>query len=89
MIDSNFLKILWCPETHQQVRVAEDALVAKLNRQITAGTLRNCGGQPVNEPLDAGLIRADGKLLYPVRKNIPVMLIAEGISLSEVIPQKA
>jgi uncharacterized protein len=87
MIDSDLLKILCCPETHQEMRVADHALLEKLNRQISAGTLRNRSGQLVNEPLEAGLIRADGKFLYPVRQNIPVMLIAEGISVSEVVPQ--
>jgi len=88
MFDSTLLKILCCPETHQDIRVAEDALVAKLNRHITAGTFRNRSGQLVNEPMDAGLIRADGKLLYPVRQNIPVMLIAEAISVSEILLQE-
>jgi uncharacterized protein YbaR (Trm112 family) len=88
-MDSDLLKILCCPETHQDLRMADDALVKKLNRQIAASNLRNRSGQPVNEPMDAGLIRADGKFLYPVRKNIPVMLTAEGILLSEVIPQEA
>jgi uncharacterized protein YbaR (Trm112 family) len=37
----------------------------------------------VTEPLSGGLIRADRHVLYPVRENIPVMLIEEGIPLSE------
>jgi uncharacterized protein YbaR (Trm112 family) len=28
------------------------------------------------------LIRADGKILYPIRRNIPVMLVDEGIPLA-------
>jgi uncharacterized protein YbaR (Trm112 family) len=35
----------------------------------------------VKEAIDGGLIRADGKLLYPIRRNIPVMLVDEGIPL--------
>ena len=34
------------------------------------------------EKLDAGLLRADGKFLYPVRHNIPVMLVDEAIPLA-------
>jgi uncharacterized protein YbaR (Trm112 family) len=35
----------------------------------------------VQEKLDAGFIRADGKFLYPIRRNIPVMLVDEAIPL--------
>jgi len=81
MIDPDLLSILCCPETHQDVRLAEPALVDKLNAQIAAGALKNRAGQPVQEKIDAGLIRADGKFLYPVRKDIPVMLVDEAIPL--------
>jgi uncharacterized protein YbaR (Trm112 family) len=82
MIDADLLKILCCPETHQEVRLAEPAIVDKLNHQIAAGALKNRGGQPVQEKMDGGLIRADGKVLYPIRGKIPVMLVDEGIPLA-------
>ncbi len=63
MIDAELLKIMCCPETHQDLRSAEPALVNKLNDQIAAGTLRNRGGQPVKEKIEEGLVRADGKFL--------------------------
>ena len=83
MIDPDLLSILCCPETHQDVRLAEPALIDKINAQIAAGALKNRAGQPVQEKIDAGLIRADGKFLYPVRKDIPVMLVDEAIPLTE------
>jgi uncharacterized protein YbaR (Trm112 family) len=82
MIDPDLLKILCCPETHQEVRLAEPALIDKLNGQIAAGKLANRAGQPVKEAIEGGLIRADGKLLYPIRQNIPVLLVDEGILLT-------
>lgn len=82
MISPDLLKILCCPETHQEVRLAESAVIEKLNGQIAAGGLKNLGGQPVQEKIDAGLIRADGKVLYPIRRDIPVMLVDEGIPLA-------
>jgi uncharacterized protein YbaR (Trm112 family) len=81
MIDPDLLKILCCPETHQELRLAEPAVIAKLNGQILAGTVTNRAGQPVKEKIEGGLIRADGKLFYPIRRNIPVMLVDEGIPL--------
>jgi uncharacterized protein YbaR (Trm112 family) len=82
MIDADLLKILCCPETHQDVQLAEAAVIDRLNGQIAAGALKNRAGQPVQEKLEAGLIRTDGKLLYPIRHNIPVMLVDEGIPLA-------
>ena len=82
MIDAELLKIMCCPETHQELRVAEPAVIAKLNGQVSAGALKNRAGQLVQEKIDGGLIRADGKFLYPIRRNIPVMLVDEGIPLA-------
>jgi uncharacterized protein YbaR (Trm112 family) len=81
MIDPQLLEILCCPETKQDVAPAPDALVADLNGRIAAGTLADRAGNPVRETMEAGLLRADGKVLYPVREGIPVMLIEESILL--------
>ena len=81
MIDAELLKIMCCPETHQELRPAEPALLNKLNEQIEAGTLKNRAGQPVKEKIDDGLVRADGKYLYPLRRGVPVMLVDEAIPL--------
>jgi uncharacterized protein YbaR (Trm112 family) len=79
-VDPDLLKIMCCPESHQTLREAEPALVDRINQQIAAGTLKNRGGQTVKEKISSGLVRADGKLLYPVREH-PVMLIDEAIAL--------
>jgi uncharacterized protein YbaR (Trm112 family) len=82
MIDADLLKIMCCPETHQDLRQAEPAIVSKLNEQIAAGALKNRGGQSVKEKIDEGLVRADGKFLYPIRRNIPIMLVDEALPLN-------
>jgi len=82
MIDPDLLKILCCPETHQELKLADQQLLDKLNEQITAGTLKSRAGTQVTDKLEGGLIRADRKFLYPVRQDIPVMLIDEAIPLS-------
>lgn len=81
MIDPELLKILCCPETHQQLKPAEQPLLQKLNEQISLRTLKCCSGKLVMEKLEGGLVRADGKVLYPMRGEIPVMLIDEAIPL--------
>lgn len=82
MLDAELLNVLCCPETHQDLRPAEPAIVDQLNAQIAAGTLKNRAGQPVQEKIDAGLVRSDGKFLYLVRRGIPVMLVDEAIALT-------
>jgi uncharacterized protein YbaR (Trm112 family) len=84
-IDKDLLAILCCPDTKQDVSLADDALIAKLNEAITRGQLKNKASKPVTEPLDGGLLRGDRKILYPIREDIPVMLIEEGIPLEGVI----
>ena len=78
-IDRDLLAILCCPETKQDVSLADQALIDQLNDQIGKGKLKNKAGQIVTEKLDGGLLRADRTILYPIREDIPVMLIEEGI----------
>ena len=73
-----------CPETHQPVRPAEGGVLDRLNQAIRSGGVTNRGGSEVAEPLEEGLIREDDKILYPVREDIPIMLIDEAIELDKL-----
>ena len=79
MVDKELLDILCCPETKQDLSLAEESMIAKINLLIKEGKVKNRGGETVREPIDAGLIRQDRKYLYPIRENIPIMLIDEAI----------
>ena len=81
MIDKDLLEILACPETHQPLHEASAAELARANEAIQAGRQQDKAGKPVKEPLEAGLVREDGKVLYPIRDGIPVLLIDEGLPL--------
>jgi uncharacterized protein YbaR (Trm112 family) len=80
-VDPELLEILVCPETRQPVAPADAALLTRLNAEIAAGSLRNRGGDAVREPLQEGLLREDGRILYPVDDGIPVMLVEESIEI--------
>jgi uncharacterized protein len=84
-IAKDLLAILCCPDTKQDVTLADEAVIAKLNAVVSRGQLKNKANKPVTEPLDGGLIRSDRKMLYPIREDIPVMLIEEGIPLEGLI----
>jgi len=79
--DGGLLKILCCPETHQSLALAEASVVDKLNQRLAAGGLRNRAGRLVTETIEEGLVRADGRYLYPMRRNIPALLVEEAIPL--------
>ena len=81
MITPSTLQILCCPETHQPLSFAPPPLIEEVNGKIAAGTLKNRAGKVLGARLDAGLLRADGKILYPVRNSIPVLIIDEAIPL--------
>ncbi|MBI4662308.1 MAG: Trm112 family protein [Verrucomicrobia bacterium] len=81
MINPELLGLIRCPETHQVIELAPPTLIEALNQKIAAAQLRNRAGQPVAERIDGGLIRSDKKFLYPIRHDIPIMLIDEAIPL--------
>ena len=81
MIHPELLEILCCPETRQPVREAPEALVDSLNRAIRNGSLKVPAGGEQAGVLDGGLVREDGKFLYPVRNGIPIMLVEERIAI--------
>jgi len=81
MIDEELLAILACPEDKSPVSLAGGELIEQINAGIRAGLLSNRGGSKVSNPIDGGLVRADGQWLYPIRDEIPVMLIDEAIAL--------
>jgi uncharacterized protein YbaR (Trm112 family) len=80
-VSSELLEILVCPETRQPVTPASEEVLSDLNDEIRAERLKNRGGELVTTSLSEGLIREDGKILYPVDDGIPVMLIEESIEL--------
>lgn len=83
-IDQKLLELLLCPATRRPLRLADADLVSRVNRAIAAGNLRNAAGEPLTRPLDGGLLRDDGAVLYPILDDIPSLLADEGIPLSQL-----
>jgi len=85
MIDPELLDILVCPESRQTLSVADDRTLESLNAAIADGRVRTRANERVREPLQEGLVREDGALLYPIRDDIPVMLVDEAIPLDDAL----
>lgn len=80
-IDGAVLNILCCPLTQQPLERLDEAKLARLNASIKDSQIKNESKIILDEPLEAALVTRDGKLAYPVRDNIPVLLIEQGIAL--------
>ena len=81
MINDEFLDMLRCPETRMRLERGDAELVARCNRRITAGQLRNRVGQNLNKPIDGLLVREDGRVAYPIVDDIPILLADEAVEL--------
>jgi uncharacterized protein YbaR (Trm112 family) len=79
LLDTKFITMLACPETRLPLQVAPAELVSALNQLISQGALNNKKGEALKAPLDGALLREDRALFYPVREDIPDLLIEEGV----------
>ncbi len=84
MVDEELLKILVCPENKTAVSLVEQATIDRINEAIASKTLKNRGEEDVEQPIEGGLLRADGAYLYIIREDIPVMLIDEAIPMAQL-----
>jgi uncharacterized protein YbaR (Trm112 family) len=82
MINQKLLEIIVCPVSRQPLHAAERPLIDRLNQAIGANRVIDRSGRPVTTPIQEGLVRQDGQVLYPIRDNIPVLLADEGIPLN-------
>jgi len=83
-MDSKLLEILVCPDSKQSLHLADNELVQIINKKISDKSLNNKVGDVVIDTIDEALVTEDGKILYCVRSDIPVMLIDEAIELSQL-----
>lgn len=83
-LDQELLDILVCPETKDPVAVAAAGVLERVNAAVAEGRATTRGGEPIAEPVTEGLLREDGRILYPIREGIPIMLIDESIDVSDL-----
>jgi len=83
-MDKRLLDILCCPVTKTPLRLVSGAELDALNRAIGTGSVRTDAGIAVKAPAAAGLITRDGRTIYRIEDDIPVMLADEAIATSQI-----
>jgi len=84
-IAPDLLEILRCPQTGQRLALAPAEQLMQLESQRREGTLALYPAQPQwnpSGPLEAVLVRDDGKVGYVVQGGIPILLPDHGIDLT-------
>ena len=77
-VDGKLLEILCCPVSKTPLIKLGQKKLDKLNIAIAAGEALYVYGEKVTEPLQEGLITEDGKVIYPIQDDIPVLLEEKG-----------
>jgi uncharacterized protein YbaR (Trm112 family) len=83
-MDKHLLDILCCPVSKTPVRLLRNDELDHLNQAIARGEIDTVAGQRQSAPLQAALITTDGKVIYRIEDDIPVMLPEEGIGTTQL-----
>jgi uncharacterized protein YbaR (Trm112 family) len=83
-ISADLLEILCCPDTKVPVEMLSADKLAALNARVEAGEVAYVDGNKVEKPLQEGLITTDGKTVYRIDDDIPVMLVDKGIPTRQI-----
>jgi uncharacterized protein YbaR (Trm112 family) len=87
-LDNDLLELMVCPDSREKLSLADASLVAQLNARVEKGELTNRAGDPVEQKLDAALVRDDGEFAYSVIDDIPNLIVDEGIPLQQLADPK-
>ena len=82
-VEGKLLEILCCPVSKTPLIVLAQQKLDKLNTAIESGDVLYIDGKKVSVSLQEGLITEDGKVIYEVQDDIPIMLEEKGIGTAQ------
>jgi uncharacterized protein YbaR (Trm112 family) len=83
-MDKKLLEILVCPSTKVPVRSLAKDKLAILNNLIVNADVRRADGTRVDTALSAALMTEDGRTIYVIDDDIPIMLEDQAIAANQV-----
>jgi len=82
-MDKRLLDILCCPVSKSPVKPLTRSQLDAVNAAIRQGTVQTTAGAGVAAVLQGGLLTIDGKVIYRIEDDIPVMLADEAIGTTQ------
>jgi len=82
-VDGKLLEILCCPVSKTPLIKLGQKKLDKLNKAIASDDALYVDGEKVKEALQEGLITENGKVIYPVQDDIPILLEEKGIGTTQ------
>lgn len=84
-MDKKLLDIICCPLTKLPLQMLDSERLSRLNAAIQSGEITNRADSHLAEELAEALVTRDGRLVYPVRGGIPVLLEDESIDWNQIV----
>ena len=83
-MDKRLLDIICCPVTRLPLALLDAEHLSRLNAAIASGAVKNNRDNKIADALSEALVTRDGRLAYPVRDGIPILLEDECIDLKQL-----
>ncbi len=83
-VDRKLLEILRCPVTKQPVSPLSTEKLAALNKAIETEEVQYQDGSKIDTPVEEALITDNGRTIYRVDEDIPIMLEDQSIPTEQL-----